>query len=117
MSDEDKEKAAIAARRARKQGASAAKNAGRAVRFTAEPVVEDVAEELRDAGDKLEATAEDAIQTARRINPWVLSRISSDTGIGFFALSVSIYAGAIAFNKFRGAYSGRSYVLDPVAKQ
>jgi hypothetical protein len=41
----------------------------------------------------------------------VLSRMSSDTGVGFLALSVAIYSGAVAYTKFRQAASGRSQVI------
>ena len=41
--------------------------------------------------------------------PRALAAISSDMGIGFIALSVSLYAGVIAFDRFNSAYHGRLY--------
>lgn len=122
-SQQNAEEAARLAKQAKGQGRAAAKNAGRAAqrgarvaRAAAEPVVDAVVDEAQDTVEKLEGTAEDAVKTARRINPRVLSRISGDTGQGFIALSVALWAGTIAFNKFRGAYEGRSHVLQSVAK-
>lgn len=112
MTDEEKQaEAAELAKRARAEGKNAAKNAAQAVKAGAEAAEDAVAEEVQDTAQKLEGTAEDAVEAARRVNPWVLGRISSDTGIGFFALSVSIYSGAIAFYKFRSAIAGRSHVM------
>lgn len=113
MSDQNDQEAAELAKKARGQakGAAgqakaAAKNTGRAARAAAEPVVDAVADEVQDTAEKLEGTAEDAVQTAKRINPRVFSRLTGDTGIGFLALSVSIWAGTIAFNQFRGVFRG-----------
>lgn len=110
MSDSNGEAAELA-ERAAKQGKQASKNAARAARVAAEPVVEHVVDSARDVTNKLEGTAEDAIRTASRVNPKTLSRISGDTGVGFLALSVSLYAGAIAVNKFRAVYAGRNAVI------
>lgn len=111
MSDEKNGEAAELAKKAAREARAAAKDAGRAAKIVAEPALDAAAEEAQDTARKFEATAEDAVSAARRINPWVLSRISSDTGIGFFALSVSIYAGAIAVNKFRQAAAGRTALM------
>ena len=105
------DKAKEQARQAGSQTRAAVKSAGRAARDAAEPVVEAVADEARDAAEKLEGTAEDAVNAAKRINVGVLGKISSDTGVGFLALSVSLYSGAIAYAKFRQALSGRSQVI------
>lgn len=90
--------------RAGKQAKNAGKNAGRAVRAAAEPALESV-------GEHAEEAAEAVRETARRVNPGALGRISSDTGVGFLAISVAVYAGAIAVGKFRQAYSGRKSVI------
>jgi hypothetical protein len=103
-------------KRSRTQAKNAAKNAARAAKATTEPIVDATAEEIRDTVDKLEDTADDAMQAARRINPRVLTRMSSDMGIGFFALSVSLYAAGLAVGKFRGAYADRNQVLDSRSK-
>lgn len=110
MTDESQNAATEHAKQAAGQGKAAARNAGKALRTVAEPAMEAVAEEARDTAQKLEGTAEDAVNVARRVDPRVLSRISGDTGVGFLALSVSLYAGAVAFAKFRQAYSGRSHI-------
>jgi hypothetical protein len=111
VTEEQKQEAAELAKRARGQSKAAAKNGARAVKTVAEPVIDAVHEEAVDTVNKLEGTADDAIRTARTINPRVLSRISGDTGQGFIALSVAIWAGTIAVNKFRGAYAGRNAVM------
>lgn len=98
------------AERAGEQGKHAVKNSGRAVRAVAEPMVEGAAEEIREAGDRIEDTAHDAFRAARRVNVGVLGRMSSDTGIGFLALSVAIYSGAISYAKFRQALAGRGRI-------
>lgn len=111
MTEENKQEAEELAKRAARQSRSAAKNAGRAVKAVAEPVVDATAEEIHETAEKLEGTVEDAVHAARRVNPRVLSRISGDTGQGFIALSVAIWAATIAANKFRGAYAGRSALV------
>lgn len=102
MSDETQEEAAELAKRAGRQGRNAARNGIKAAKAVAEPVIDAAHDEAVDTVNKLEGTAEDAVQAARKINPNVLSRLTGDTGIGFLALSVSIWAGAVAFNQFRG---------------
>lgn len=103
-------RASLQAKQASRQVKAAAKNTGRAMRVAAEPVVDAVAEEVSDTADKLEGTAEDALHAARRVNVNVLGRISGDTGVGFLALSVAIYSGAIAYAKFRQAFSESKHI-------
>lgn len=105
------EKAGEQAKQAGRQAKAATKNAGRAAKAAAEPVVEAVAEEAQDTADKLEDTAQDAARAAKKVNVDVLGRISSDTGVGFLALSVAIYASAVAYSKFRQAASGRNQII------
>lgn len=93
------------------QAKAAAKSTGRAVRDAAEPVVERMTDEASDVSYKVEETAQDALRAAKKVDVGVLSRMSGDTGVGFLALSVSIYAGAVAYAKFRQAASGRSHVI------
>jgi ATP phosphoribosyltransferase regulatory subunit HisZ len=104
-------KAGVQTKQAGRQAKAAARTGGKAVKAAAEPVVEAAAEEARDTANKLEGTAEDAVEAARKVNLGVLSRMSSDTGVGFLALSVAIYSGAVAYTKFRQAASGRSQVI------
>lgn len=110
MSDNNGEAAEIA-ERAAEQAKHATKNAGKAAKAAAEPVLERVVDEAHDIADKLEGTRDDAFNAARRVDPRVLSRISGDTGVGFLALSVSIYSAALAYAKFRGVYANRSQVI------
>lgn len=112
MTEDNEQEASELAKQAAGQGKAAARSAGQALKAVGEDVVETVAEETRDATEKIEDTAEDALNTARRVNPKILSRISGDTGVGFLALSVSIYSGAVAFHKFRSALAGRSRVFN-----
>jgi hypothetical protein len=111
MADQDKQEARELAARAAKQSQQAAKNAGRAAKAAA-PIV---AETAGDAAEKINDTAEEAVdvavQTTRKFSPRILSSISSDTGVGFLALSVAFYAGAVAFKKFGDAYSQSSRVM------
>jgi hypothetical protein len=111
LTDEKQTEAEELAHRAASQAKNAAKNSGRAAKAVAEPVVETVVDEARDTAQKFENTAGDVARVARRVNPKILSRMSSDTGVAFLALSASLYAGAVAFNKFRVAYAGRKQVL------
>lgn len=111
MTEENKELAAEQAKQAVGQGKAAAKNTGKALRAVAEPVAENVADGARDAVQKAEATADDAVNVMRKVDPKILSRISGDTGVAFLALSASLYSAAIAFNKFRTVYQGRSQVI------
>jgi hypothetical protein len=92
-------------------GEAPGKTAGRAARDAAEPVVEAAADEVRDVAHKVEGTAQDAVQTAKKVDVGVLGHISGDLGVGFLALSVSIYSGLVAYAKFRQAASGRSQVI------
>lgn len=114
MNDENKknaEEAARLARQAKGQGRAAARNATKAAKVVADPVVEAASEELQDTAHKLEGTVEDAVMGARRLNPRVLSRISGDTGQAFIAMAVAIWAGTIAGNKFRAAAAGRKALM------
>lgn len=93
MSDQDKQEAAELAARAGTQGKNALKNtgrAGRAAALHAADVTENAAEE----------TVEVVSETTKHVGSRLLSKITSDTSIGFLAMSVSIYAGVIALNKF-----------------
>lgn len=112
--EEAKELAGKAGKQAKQSGRQArasARNAGRAAKAGAEAAADTVADEARDAAEKVEGTVDDAVDAARRIDVGVLGRMSSDTGVGFLALSVSIYAGLIAYTKFRQAASGRSHIV------
>jgi hypothetical protein len=107
MPTEEPDEAIDLARRAKTQGKNAIKNAGRAARVAAEPVLEE-------ASDKLEDVAEEAVRTTKRFDPRMLGRISGDTGQAFLALSVAIYAAAIATKKFQGVYAKSYRILDNV---
>jgi hypothetical protein len=103
MSDQDKQEAAELAARAATQGKHAVRNtgrAGRAAALHAADVTESVAEE----------TVEAVSETTKHVGSRLFSKITSDTSIGFLAMSVSIYAGVIALNKFGLAISRRNAV-------
>jgi len=93
MSEQDKQEAAEHAARAARQAKHAGKNAGRAAAEGAEYVAEEVI-----------GTSQKVI---KRFSPRGLAAISGDTGTGFLALSVALYAGAIAYNRFQSAFDGR----------
>lgn len=105
MGEEDE--VADLASRARKQMRHAAKNTGRAAQAAAKPVLE----EAQEGVDRLEEVAEDAVETAKRLNFRVMSRISGDTGQAFLALSVAIFAATVATSKFKGAFAKSGSVL------
>jgi hypothetical protein len=113
MDEKDKDEARLHLARAASQARNATKNTARAAKDIAVPLAEDAAEEIRDTGEKLEGTVEDAVQSARKLSPRALSHISGDVGWGFLALSVSLYAGALAYNKFSAAYAGRKTIIRP----
>lgn len=102
MPTEPRKQAATHAKRATKQAGHAAKNGAQAAKLTVEPVV-----------DNIEDAAEGVVDAARRVDTRTLSRLAGDTGQGFIALSVALWAGAIAANKFRGAFAGRNQVMRP----
>lgn len=110
MSEESADAKKLAGRAGR-QAKQAGRNAGRAAKAGAEAAADAVADEARETADKVEGTVDDAVDAARKVNVGVLGRMSSDVGVGFLALSVSIYAGAIAYAKFRQAASGGSQVI------
>jgi hypothetical protein len=93
MSEQDKQEATEHAARAARQAKHASKNAGRAAVEGAEYAAEEILETGRKA--------------TKRFSPRGLAAISGDTGTGFLALSVALYAGAVAFNRFRSAIDGR----------
>lgn len=105
--EEAKERARTAATQAKHAG----RNTGRAAKAGAKAAAEAVADEAEETADKVEGTVDDAVDAARRVNVGVLGHMSSDVGVGFLALSVSIYAGMIAYAKFRQAASGGSQVI------
>lgn len=111
MATEDKDRAKEQASQVGSQAKAAAKSAGRAARGAAEPVVEAVADEARDTAEKVEGTAHDVADAVRKVDVGVLGKMSSDTGVGFLALSVCIYSGAVAYAKFRQAASGRKQII------
>lgn len=111
MSEQDKQDAKLLAARAAKQSKQAAKNTGRAAKVAAPIAAEKVGDAAEKVNDVAEDTVEAAVRTTHKFSPRVLSRISGDTGVGFLALSVAIYAGAIAVNKFGSAYSQRTHVV------
>lgn len=114
MSDQDKQEAKELAARAVRQSQQAAKNAGRAAKATAPVVAEKTGDAAEKVNDKAEEMVEVAAHTTRKFGPRVLDKISGDTSVGFMALSVAVYAGAIAFHKFNSAYSQRTYAVRPM---
>ena len=103
MSEQDKQEAREHLGRAGRQGRHAARNVARAAHLGAEAAVDETKEV---AGD----VAEEVRVVAPRLSARGLAAISGDTGMGFFALAVSIYSGAIAYQRFRSAIlaSGRA---------
>lgn len=102
MSEQDRSEARTHLGRAGRQSRNAAKNVARAAREESShltEIVEDAGEEVAD--------------TAKRINVRRLSALTGDTGIGFLALSVSMYAGAIAYKQFRNVVHNRGAVVKP----
>lgn len=105
MSEKDKQEAQELAARAAAQGKNATKNAGRAARAAAPVAAEKIGDAAEAVNDRAEETVDAMSNTARRFGPRLFRKLTGDTGIGFFALSVSLYAGGIAFSKFNSAYS------------
>lgn len=104
MTNEEKQEASRKAKLATEQMKHAAKNTARATKAVAEPA-------FNGAVDVAEDVMDDVSDAASRISPSALGRISGDAGVGFLALSVTLYAGAIAINKFRSAFAGRDTVI------
>lgn len=102
MTDNASEEPAQLAREQAKQAASqakhAGKNAGRAAKAGAEAAAEVVVDEARDAADRIEATAEEAVSVARR-----LGYAGPDLALAAFGLAVTVYSGRNAYAKFRAA--------------
>jgi hypothetical protein len=105
MSEDIQQDAAELAKRSRSQAKNSAKNAGRAVKAVAEPVVDATAEEIHDTAQKLEGTARTRWRrfVARSTRCAVPSGLERDLSGIHCALSGSIYAGTIAYGKFAGA--------------
>lgn len=95
MSNEDMQEARTHLGRAGRQGRHAAKNVSQA------------------AQNGASAGVDEAKDAARRLNVRGLSGITGDAGTGFLALSVALYAGAIAYNKFGSAIKGRGRAVSP----
>lgn len=105
--NEDITEAAELASSASSDAADAGKKTLRAVQKATGAAAEVATDELKDVGEKAVATAEDAVHAARKVDVNLLGRLSNDLGVGFLSLSVSIYAGAIAYTKFRQVAQGR----------
>lgn len=111
MSDENAQEAKTRAKRAGTQAKHATRNAGGAAKAAAQAGAEEVADAAENVADRAEEIADEAVQAARRVNVGVLGKMSSDTGVGFLALSMCIWSGTVAFYKFRAAASGRSQII------
>jgi hypothetical protein len=105
MDPEHRQEASELGKRAGRQSKHALRNAGKAAQVAAQPVLEEV-----------EDTVEGVVKTAKRVSPIGISRLSGDTAVGFMAVSVALFAGHLAFNKFRGVYTGRSLVIKSTPK-
>lgn len=90
MSDTDKQQAKEHAERASRQMKHAAANASEAAEAGAEYVKDEV--------------TEGAQKMAARIQPHVAAYAVRQLGWGFVAMSLSVYTGAIAANKFKTAF-------------
>lgn len=112
MADEEaKQEAVTQAKRAGTQAKRAARNTGRAANAAAEVAKESIEESADNVVDLAEAAADKAAQTSKRVSPKALAAISGNTGQGFIALSVAIWAGSVAAHRFNAAYAGRSSVI------
>jgi F0F1-type ATP synthase membrane subunit b/b' len=111
LSDDNATEAKDRAKTARTQAKHASKNIGRSARAAGKAGAEEVADAAENVADRAEEIADEAVQAARRVNVGVLGKMSSDTGVGFLALSVCIYSGTVAYVKFRQAASGRSQII------
>lgn len=105
MSDQGKHEARAHLGRAGRQSRDAARNAAEAAKLATSPIVEDVEHAA-------EETVETTKEVSKRINIRGLSAISGDTGTGFLALSVALYAGAVAYNKFSAVVKGRGRAVN-----
>lgn len=103
--DDNRREAANLAKRSGRQGKHAVRNAGKAAQVAAQPVLEEV-----------QAATEEVVKKTKRVSPLGLSHLSGNTGQGFLAMSVAIYAGVYAANKFRGVYINRDQVINAVVK-
>jgi len=105
MSAEDKkDEAAEKAVRAAKQFKHSARNTGGAAEAAAEYVAEEAAEVADKVTDGLRARAS-------RVQPHVMAYAVRQVGWGFVAMSLSVYTGAIAANKFKTAFDMRKAFL------
>lgn len=96
MTNEEKQKAAELAGRAKRQGKNAARNGIKAVEVAAEPVIDSVAEEIHDTADKLNGTADDAVRAARKADPRV-----------FLATAAMVLGGTYLVGRLVGARETR----------
>lgn len=104
MSEKDKQEAQELAARAAAQGKNATKNAGRAARAAAPVAAEKIGDAAEAVNERAEETVDAMSDTARRFSPRLIRSLTGDMGMGFFALSVSLYAGGLAFSKFSTVY-------------
>lgn len=115
MSEQDRQEAREHLSQARRQAGQAARHATKAAKIVGEVAAEETGDALRHSADEVKEVASDVAEETKRVAPKFSARglaaISSDTGIGFMALSVSIYSGAIAFYKFKAAFDGRGRAI------
>jgi hypothetical protein len=98
MSESDKqEEAKEHADRAARQMKHAAKNVGRAARDEVEHVDEVVENTIAEGLER-------GKRTVNRIDTRAWAVASKEASIGFLALSASVYAAGISFQRFRSAY-------------
>lgn len=111
MSEQDKQEARVLSGRAKTQARHATRNATKAARIAGEVAAEETGDAIRHSADAArevaEETAEEVKAHAPKLSARGLAAISGDAGIGFLALSVSLYSGAIAVYKFKAAFDGR----------
>jgi hypothetical protein len=131
MSEQDKQEANEHARRAASQAKNAAKNTGRAARAaasagvdTAKDVGDDFYDAAKDRGSEvIDGVKEVAGDIADRPRPTGrkvggtrpsargLAVLTGDMGQGFIALTVALWAGSIAFQKFGAAFDARGMAM------
>lgn len=87
--------------------------AGRQSRHAAKNLAHAAGSEASLIADEIEGAADEVAETAKHINVRGLSSLTGDAGTGFLALSVALYAGVIAYNKFGAVVKGRGRAVSP----
>lgn len=111
MSEQDKQAAQDHAQRAGTQAKHAAQNTAKAAEHAASAGVDKAEEAADNVVNFGEKAAKRAARTSRRLDSQALAILTGDMGQGFIALSVSLWAATISFNKFNAAYAAKNNVI------